>query len=197
NLAMYYFIGLADDHCMPGTYLYAWDLLERLRKEDAGGYQKIQFKTYEGLGHTFPKGEPAGAIKWLTEQRREAFPDKVVWEYALAPYPLPDSTDPVTRFEKRWFYWLYCAHPVDQMKIVATHKGNEFDLSIKVANPADFSVLLNPQMIDVAQDVVVRVDGKEVYRGKPEPSFRTVLETLDARLDRTLTFDRRVALSRP
>jgi hypothetical protein len=36
------------------------------------------------------------------------------------------------------------------------------------------------------------VDGKEVWRGRPTPDFATVLESLDARLDRTLVFDRRV-----
>jgi hypothetical protein len=49
-------------------------------------------------------------------------------------------------------------------------------------------------MIDVKQDVVVRVDGKEVYVGKPVPDYATVLDSLDARLDRTLTFDRRIPL---
>jgi len=41
---------------------------------------------------------------------------------------------------------------------------------------------------------VVRLDGEEIYRGKPEPTFRDVVESLDARLDRTLVFDRKVPL---
>ena len=31
---------------------------------------------------------------------------------------------------------------------------------------------------------------REVWRGRPEPDFATVLESLDARLDRTLVFVR-------
>jgi len=49
-------------------------------------------------------------------------------------------------------------------------------------------------MIDATTDVVVRVKGKEVYRGKPAPDLVSVLESLDARLDRTLLFDRRIRL---
>jgi len=55
-------------------------------------------------------------------------------------------------------------------------------------------VMLNPKMSDVKEDVVVRVDGKEVYRGKLVPDFATVVETLDDKLDKTLTFDRRAPL---
>jgi hypothetical protein len=57
-------------------------------------------------------------------------------EYALKPVPEPDATDRSTRFVKRWFYWLHCANPVDQMKVTATHKDNEFDLSIQVGKPS-------------------------------------------------------------
>ena len=46
----------------------------------------------------------------------------------------------------------------------------------------------------VGEDVVVRYEGKEVYRGKPVPDVATILETLDARLDRRLLFDRRVRI---
>jgi hypothetical protein len=36
--------------------------------------------------------------------------------------------------------------------------------------------------------------GKELYRGRPRPDFWTVLETLDAKLDRSMVFDRRIEL---
>jgi hypothetical protein len=80
------------------------------------------------------------------------------------------------------------------MYVVATREGNTFDLSITLAYPEDFTIFLSPALIDVEEDVVVRLDGREVYRGRPVPDAATVLETLDARLDRTLTFDRRVKI---
>src|SRR5205814_630531 len=45
NLAMYWFIGLDDHNCMPGTYLYAWDALQDLKKHDPGGYERLNFYT--------------------------------------------------------------------------------------------------------------------------------------------------------
>ena len=49
-------------------------------------------------------------------------------------------------------------------------------------------------MINPAKEVVVMSNGTELYRGRPAPDFWTVLETLDARLDRSMVFDRRIEL---
>lgn len=194
NLAMYWFIGLADKNCMPGTYLFAWDLLQALRTSDPTGYQKLNFTTYPGLPHTFPPGEPSKALGWLKDQRREAYPATVVWEHAETPYPLPeDATDrTLGRLETRGFSWVLCDRPVDRMLIRATRTGNEFDVIVTGVDPRDVWIALNPAMIDPHHDVVVRLDGTETYRGRPAPDVATILETLDARVDRVLTFDRKV-----
>ena len=55
--------------------------------------------------------------------------------------------------------------------------------------------MLNAEMIDVTKEVVVRLDGEEVYRGKPKPNFRDIVESLDAKLDKRMLFDRSVDLS--
>ena len=88
NLAVYFFTGTADRNCMPGTFLVAWDTIEELRREDPGGYGKIRFKCYEGLAHSFPPGEPGNAFKYMAEQRRDSYPEKIRWEYAAHPHPL-------------------------------------------------------------------------------------------------------------
>lgn len=194
NLAMYYYIGLEDQNCMPGTYLYVWDLLAQLKEADPGGYREIRFETYEKLAHEFPPGEPAKGIQWLVQHERDAFPDKVVWEYATDPFPQTPPGDPLGRLPKQWYYWLHCANPQDEMHVVATRQGNVFDLEVAKADPGAFTILLNPSLIDVEEDVVVRVGGEEVYRGRPAPDFRMILESLDAKLDRTLVFDRGVRI---
>lgn len=193
NLPMYYYIGLADRNCMPGTYLYIWDRLLALRAADPGGYQQIEFRTYEELAHAFPPGEPEAGIEWMGRQRREPYPAKIVWEYASDPFPAPGPDDPLGRLPQHHMYWLYCDNPTDNMLVVATREGNTFSIERRRGAGNRFAVYLNAAMIDVAQDVVLRVDGQEVYRGRPQPSLRHVIETLDARLDRRLTFDRRVA----
>ena len=198
NLAMYWFIGLADDHCMPGTYLYAWDRLEEWKKADPGGYTHLVFFTTPGLGHAFPPGEPGHLLKWMAPQRRVAIPEKIVWEMAETVFPEPeDDVDRrVGRLPKLDFYWIHCDRPVDHAVVSASRKGNEFDVDPSTVDFRDLSLWLKPGMIDPAAEVVVRVAGKEVYRGRPLPDVATVLESFDARCDRTLTFDRRIRLSK-
>ena len=197
NLAMYWFIGLADDHCMPGTYLYAWDRLLELKKADPDGYAHLVFSTTPGLGHAFPPGEPAHLLKWMAPQKRTALPEKIVWEMAETVFPEPeDDVDRrVGRLPKLDFYWLHCDRPVDRALVTATRKGNEFEVDPNTVDLRDLSIWLKPSMIDPSTDVVVRAAGREVYRGKPTPDVATVLESLDAKCDRTLTFDRRVHLA--
>lgn len=199
NLPVYFYTGRDDRNCRPWTFVYGWDLLQELKADDPGGYEDIRFRIWPDLAHSFPPGEPSKGLKWIAEKRRDTFPEKLVWEYASDPFPLPDAEDrdKARRLPKYWFYWLYCIRPADAMAVTAVRKGNEFDLSVTLAFPDDFTIYLNPEMIDVTKDVVVRVEGKEVWRGKPEPDFVTILESLDARLDRRMVFDRKVTIPEP
>jgi len=193
NLAMYSFIGLNDRNCMPGTFLFAWEELKELKKDDPAGYGKIHFKTYPGLAHAFPPGEPGNCTSFLAEQKRDTFPKKIVWQYALRPFPTRKEFDRTTRLVQRWFYWIHHAEPQNKMEIIAERDGNT--IRIEAFERDGLRVMLNPEMIDVTKDVVVLLDGEEVYRGKPRPNFRTIVESLDAKLDKRLFFDRSVDLS--
>lgn len=196
NLAMWYYIGLADDHCMPGTYLYIDDMLAELRKEDPAGWTNIHFKTYPGLKHAFPAGEPQAGIKFLEKERRVTFPKKLVWEYASDPQPLPDASDKTARYEKRFFYWLKSREPKDRQYVVAEIKDNV--ITIEATGTGEgakgITIFLNDKMIDVKKEVVVKTRTTELYRGTPQPDFLTVFETLDERLDTAMVFDRRIEL---
>jgi dienelactone hydrolase len=194
NLAMYWYTGTSDDHCKPGTYLYAWDRLLELRDRDPGGYAKLTFKVWPNQNHSFPPGEPAKGIETILKERRDAFPDKVVWEYAAEPFPQPEADEATRRYVKRWYYHVHCDAPVDRMRVTVERHGNDFDVKLYGVAADSIELLLNSKLVDPQKEVTVTVDGKEVYRGRPRPDFWTVLETLDARLDRTLTFDRRVRL---
>ena len=199
NLAMYYYIGLADRNCMPGTYLYVADKLDELRAADPGGYTKVHFTTYPGLGHSHPAGEPTGLLAALAQQRRETFPEKVVWEYAADPFPQRGADDEVGRLPKTMFYWVGCAEPRDQQRITAVLDKQQNEITLKLWNCADagagITLFLNDQMIDVTRPIVVRdQQAKVLWQGHPVPDLWTVLETLDARVDRKMVFDRRIAL---
>ncbi|MSR63694.1 MAG: hypothetical protein EXS08_14800 [Planctomycetes bacterium] len=196
NLAMAYTIGLADKNTMPGTYLFVADRLAELAKADPGGYAKIHFESIPGLAHAFPPGEPAKALDYLLAETRDSFPTRVVWEYVSAPSPEPGPADLVTRLARPYSYWLGCKDPLDRQTITATRKANAIELEARgtAHGTSGITLYLNAAMIDTAQEVVVSSAGKELYRGKPAPDAWTVLETLDARLDRVLVFDRRIEL---
>jgi hypothetical protein len=120
----------------------------------------------------------------------------VVWEYVTSPWPLKAPADKTTRLQKHHYYWLHCADPEDHQHIRAEREGNTIKLEIngRGAGHKGLTIFLNPQMIDVQKDVVVIHHGKEVYRGRPSADLWTVLQTMDARLDRSMVFDRRIEL---
>ena len=129
----------------------------------------------------------------MAEQKRDTFPKKIVWQYALRPFPTRKSFDQTGRLVQHWFYWIHHANPTDRMEIVAERDGNT--INIEAFEREGLRVMLNPEMIDVTKEVVVLLDGDEVYRGKPKPSLRTIVESLDAKLDKRLFFDRSIDLS--
>jgi pimeloyl-ACP methyl ester carboxylesterase len=193
NVAVWYFTGLEDTNCMPGTFLFANDRIAELRERDPGGYGKIHFQAYPGLKHAMPPGEPAKGIKFLEGETRETFPKVLVWEYAAKPFPMPHPEDEgkCTRIAKRYFHWLKCEKPRDRQVVRATIEDNVITLEGKRRG---LTIFLNPEMIDVEEDVVVKSGETELYRGRPEPDVWTVLETLDAKVDVRMVFDRRIEL---
>ena len=198
NVAVYFYTGAKDVNCEPGTFLKAFQQIEALRKEDRGGYEQIEFACHPGIAHSFPPGEPGKGYKWIQDKRRNAFPEKITWHYNAAPWPPADGEDQgkAKRRDKKWMYWLHCALPEDFMQVTATRsqaeKEHVVDLEILKAYPDDFTVYLNDRMADPTKEVVLRVGGKEVYRGTPKRGYDVILESLDAKLDRTLVFDRKV-----
>jgi len=199
NLAMYYYIGLDDSVCMPGTYLFVADRLAQMRAEDRGGYELIRFRAHENLDHFHPPGEPEALLDWLPKQLRDTFPETVVWEATTDPFPQPEAGGRVERIPKSMFYWIGCAAPEDRQLIRASIDKTKnriiLDVKRRSTGTKGITLYLNPQMIHVSRTVTVTdAGGKELYSGKPTPDLWTVLQTLDARVDRRMVFDRRIEL---
>jgi pimeloyl-ACP methyl ester carboxylesterase len=195
NLPVSFYIGLADENTMPGTYLFAWDRLQDLREKDPGGYRAVEFRAFEGLAHAYPPGEPKKSLAFLAGHRRDPYPTTIVWEYASDPFPQRTAADPIGRYVKRQFYWLRCREPVDRMIVRARREGNVFDLEFERVKPKRVEILLRPEMFDPEKEVVVRVGGKEAWSGTVDPDLRVIFDTFDSYLDRRLTFDRWITIT--
>jgi len=194
NTAFYFYSWTHSGGELPGTHLAAWDRLQELHAADADGYDRFRFTLHEGGVYDFPPGEPETGIQFVTESVRDPFPTTLVWEYAKGPYPLPEPDDLTERHQKHWYSWLHHDSPPDRMRLRAQRDGNEFDVEIRSGQQGTLTVAMNPSMVDVEREVIVRVNGEERYRGHPVPSYQTVFDTLDARLDRRLIFDRKVTI---
>ncbi|MHC4959135.1 MAG: carboxylesterase family protein [Planctomycetota bacterium] len=193
NLAVYYFTGTEDVNCMPGTFLFVNDLIQELKAEDPGGYSKVRFKCWPGVAHSYPPGEPGNCIEFLSAQRRDSYPQKLVWVYASNPHPQPDGKDRTRRRQQNYFYYVRHDRPEDRMEVVVERDGNDFTVTTS-ADTEGMYLMLNPKMIDVSEPVVVKVEDEVVYRSKPVPDFATIVESLDDKLDKSLTFDRKIPL---
>ena len=105
------------------------------------------------------------------------------------------QSDRTQRLVKEWFYYVHCLAPADRMRVKVVKQGNEFEVRTWGVEPRQLELMLNPSMVDPAKNVVVRVNGKPAADARPVADFWTILETLDARMDRTLVFDRRLSLA--
>ncbi|MBM3848855.1 MAG: hypothetical protein FJ396_01485 [Verrucomicrobia bacterium] len=142
--------------------------LERLAREDAGGYVH-QVKIYEGLGHWMNKKDAEG-VPWMAGFVRKAWPTKVVWQQ-----------DDVVH---RRFYWLQVPAEVpigDRARLVARVEGQEIVLRGDV--PARLRLRLSDRLLDLDQPVRVLANGQVRFSGKVTRQARAMLASLDERAD--------------
>ena len=115
-------------------------------------------------------------------RRRDARPRRFLWQPSL-PW-------------KRHFHWLYAdAAELGSLIEAKAVDGNAIELHVHQGTPdlTGTSVLLGPPLVDLEKEVVVRVQGKEVFRGIVPRTLSTLLLTLP-RNDPHLLFDARVDL---
>lgn len=74
--------------------------------------------------------------------------------------------------------------------IVADFRANTFD--VKTSRVDAFSIYLHPDMIQLDQDVVIRVEGKELYRSKVTPDITFLLTNFLDNRDRELLYYKKI-----
>ena len=155
--------------------------LKALKAEFPDGFD-FRYDEVSGRGHAGPSEGYTPSLKWLHERARNPRPKAFLWQ------PVLDW--------KRQFYWVYWDRPEFEALIeVRATEGNTCDITVHdgMDDLTGLSVLVGAPLFDLDEEVVVRVNGEERFRGKVERTFSTLLMTLP-RFDPDLLFDARVDL---
>ncbi|MBL9135320.1 MAG: hypothetical protein JNK85_05610 [Verrucomicrobiales bacterium] len=153
--------------------------LDRLAQEDPGGYIHLS-KVYQGVGHWMNKLD-AEAVPWMSTFRRQPWPKKVVW-----------VQDDVVH---RRFYWLQIPTEtplIERAKIIASVEGALITISGDV--PPGLQLRLSDALLDLDQSITVRVNGREVFSGKPVRQAAILWESLEERADGSAAATARIRL---
>lgn len=151
-----------DPNVPPDANRAAVAALEAAR-EKWGGYD-FEYWEVSGRLHELPPGGTTDFVARVADRRRDARPAKLVWQPALD--------------WKRQFYWLWWDAPqrgaivVAELDKAANEVRIESEQSLK-----GLHVLLDEERLDLAREVVVRVNGEVRYRGVPVPRLAVLLAT--------------------
>ena len=179
NVPMVIFQSTDDPKVPPDVNQLAVRLLGEAR-ERWGGYADQEYWEVDGNGHDIPPGGMRALIEKIEPFERGALPERVVWQPTLEWV--------------RQSYWLRWDRPRENALVVADldREANAVDVELE-GDAAGLYVLLSEDLVDLAKEVVLRLNGDEVFRGVPERTLAALLATA-RRGDPQLTFDVRIPL---
>jgi pimeloyl-ACP methyl ester carboxylesterase len=149
-------------------------------KERWGGFD-FEYWEVPGRAHDLPPGGMEALCEKISEARREARPEKIVWQPVL-PW-------------KRHFYWLWWDHPKKFAIVEAELDRAKNEVRVKCdQDPAGLTVLLDDELVDLEREVTVRLGDAEVFRGLPPRRLADLVRTAE-RDDARLTFAASVRLA--
>jgi len=180
NVAIRIYQSDDDPQVPPVANRFAVKRLEEARAT-WGGYD-FEYWEVPKRGHDLPPGGFDALLDKVAKKARAAHPSKVVWQPAIS--------------WKRQFYWLWWEKPVAGAIVVAEVDRAKNEIRVTCDKPAEgLAVLLDDSLVDMSREVAIRLEDKEVFRGKPERSLSVVLETA-ARNDPELAYSARIVLLR-
>ncbi|MFP6865677.1 MAG: transglutaminase domain-containing protein [Roseibacillus sp.] len=168
NLPFMIFAGGKDAAYNRNKVAAEWGVkLAKLREGDADGYES-KVTIYPEFGH-WMKGKDAEALPWMAERTRNPWPSKIVWHQS-------------GRTHDR-FYWL--AVPKGTAKGGQTVRAEMQGQTIEVnaAGLNQLTLRLSDELLNLDKMVTVKVNGKEVFKGKVERKVKTIWESLRERPD--------------
>lgn len=150
NLPFEIFMGGEDGAFKRNEIASRWKgLLAKKKEEDPEGYPH-RVTIYPGLGH-WMDGKDAEALPRMSQESRQEWPKKVVW-----------LQDDVTHER---FYWL-------GVKAEGAKKGRKLigevdgqTIAIRGDDVSGLKLWLSDELLELDQEVVVKLNGEEAFRG--------------------------------
>ncbi|MGE3173042.1 MAG: alpha/beta hydrolase-fold protein [Planctomycetota bacterium] len=128
-----------------------------------GGFEHDYWEVTD-RGHGAPPGGHLAQLEKIADRARDPVPARVVWQPVL-PW-------------KRQFYWLWWDAPARNAVVVADRDRAANAIAITCEQSTDgLWVLLDDRIVDLDADVVVTVNGAEVFRGAARRDLGTLLRT--------------------
>ncbi len=175
------FQSLDDLNVPPHANVFANRALQGWKERFPGGFA-FRYTEVTDRQHAPPLEGYRPTLDRLAIKPREARPRRFLWQPVLS--------------WKRQLYWVHWEQPeLNALIEVAAVAGNAVEITTHEGSHdvTGLAVLLGAPLVDLAEEVVVRVDGKEAWRGVPTRTLSTLLMTLP-RHDAALLFEARVEL---
>ncbi len=189
NLPLFVYQSLDDLNVPAAANIRAAAELKAAHESDPDGW-KFVYEQVDGMGHDFPKKGPGPGLQWMASHARDPRPKRIVWQ-------------PVREW-KTTFYWIRWGTPWLESVLRATldREANRVDILLERPRAANavatekqreemtrtLSVYVDERVLDPAREIVITVDGKERYRGRPEPRLAVLLRSCEEREDPEYAF---------
>jgi pimeloyl-ACP methyl ester carboxylesterase len=146
-----------------------------------GGFD-FEYWEVNGRGHGAPPGGYVAHLQKIAAFERGPLPTKVVWQPELA--------------WKQQFYWLWWEKPRAKVVLEAEIDRESGTCDVRADKAAyGVSLLLNEELVDMKRELLVRFNGKEVWRGVPARSLDVLVSTA-VHGDERLMFEARIQVTR-
>jgi predicted esterase len=181
HLRLHVYQSTDDPQVPPQPNQFATKALAEWRERYPDGFD-FRYVEVEGHGHAAPPGGYGDPLEWVAERRRDPRPKHLLWQPSLP-------------WKRQWFWLRWRAPEAGAILEARAVEGNAIEITT-VEGSGDvtgLSVLLGPPLVDLEKEVVIRVDGKEAFRGLVPRTLSTLLLTFP-RNDPGLLFDARVDL---
>ena len=152
--------------------------LDSLHTADPNGYLH-ETHIVEGKPHWMDL-EDAAALPWLQQYQRNPYPTQIVWRQEEVTHP--------------HFYWLTV--PEDQLQrgktVRLSLKGNTVNIS--QCDYAQLTLHFNDQMVKLDKPVIIKYNGKTIFKGKLPRTLANLQSSLAERNDLRYMFPAQVTI---